>query len=89
MTPSFLIPPSIFLKLLLVLANYRNLVDNGWTDNLAVLEPSKGMLETFNKNFPQIKNQILGSSYKIPLEDNSIDAVIIAQVSIGLLIWIV
>lgn len=57
----------------------RNLVDNGWTDNLAVLEPSKGMLETFNKNFPQIKNQILGSSYKIPLEDNSIDAVIIAQ----------
>ena len=55
------------------------MVDNGWTDNLAVLEPSKGMLETFNKNFPQIKNQILGSSYKIPLQDNSIDAVIIAQ----------
>ncbi|RCK56383.1 putative methyltransferase-like C25B8.10 [Candida viswanathii] len=57
----------------------QNLVDNGWQDNLIVLEPSKGMMETFSKKFPQIKQQILGSSYDIPLGDNSVDAVIIAQ----------
>ncbi|EMG47752.1 hypothetical protein G210_1803 [Candida maltosa Xu316] len=57
----------------------QNLVDSGWKDTLTVLEPSSGMLETFNKKFPQIKNQILGSSYDISLDDDSVDAVIIAQ----------
>lgn len=57
----------------------QNLVDNGWKDNLIVVEPSKGMLLTFNEKFPQIRKQILASSYQIPLDDNSVDAVIIAQ----------
>ncbi|KAI5953572.1 hypothetical protein KGF54_002944 [Candida jiufengensis] len=57
----------------------KNLIDNGWISNLTVVEPSKGMLETFQKNFPQIENVINASSYKIPLEDNSVDAVLIAQ----------
>ena len=54
------------------------MVDNGWTDNLAVLEPSKGMLDTFNR----ISLKLKSNSWIIiqnPLQDNSIDAVIIAQ----------
>ncbi|KAI5966515.1 uncharacterized protein KGF55_000824 [Candida pseudojiufengensis] len=57
----------------------KNLIENGWTTNLTVIEPSSGMLTTFQKNFPQIKNVIQASSYEIPLQDNSVDAVIIAQ----------
>lgn len=56
----------------------RNLVDHGWSDQLIVVEPSEGMLETFDKNFPKIK-KFQGSSYDIPLPDSSVDSVIIAQ----------
>jgi len=58
----------------------RNLVASGWSskDNLKIVEPSSGMLESFAKNFPEADAKI-GSSYDIPLEDNSIDAVIVAQ----------
>mmetsp|Transcript_2914 Transcript_2914/g.2831 ORF Transcript_2914/g.2831 Transcript_2914/m.2831 type:complete len:322 (+) Transcript_2914:123-1088(+) len=56
----------------------RNLVNHGWSDNLIVVEPSKGMLETFDKNFPDIK-KFEGSSYNIPLPDSSVDSVIVAQ----------
>lgn len=56
----------------------RNLVDNGWTDKLTVVEPSEGMLKSFVKNFPQV-NALQGSSYNIPVADNSIDSVIVAQ----------
>ncbi|CAK9438409.1 uncharacterized protein LODBEIA_P26330 [Lodderomyces beijingensis] len=56
----------------------KNLVENGWSENLTVVEPSSGMLQTFRKNFPEIKT-IQASSYRTPLEDNSVDAVIIAQ----------
>jgi ubiquinone/menaquinone biosynthesis C-methylase UbiE len=42
------------------------------------VEPSAGMLETFRKKFPDI-TALQGDSYHIPVEDNSIDAVIIAQ----------
>lgn len=65
----------------------KNLVENGWDnsgdvkDNLIIVEPSAGMLESFKNNFPQIKseNTYQASSYHIPLEDNSVDSVIIAQ----------
>ena len=57
----------------------KNLIENGWTDNLSVVDPSKGMLETLRSNFPSIKNVIQGSSYNTPFDDDSIDAVIIAQ----------
>ena len=66
----------------------RNLVSNGWdnsnaknTNNLIIVEPSKGMLESFKKNFPQIKKENIhqAASYQLPLADNSADAVIIAQ----------
>lgn len=65
----------------------KNLVDNGWDntgdvpDNLIIVEPSAGMLESFRANFPHIKpeNTFQASSYSIPLEDNSVDAVVIAQ----------
>lgn len=56
----------------------KNLVANGWTDNLTIIEPSTGMLESFKRNFPNIK-AVQASSYAIPIEDNSVDAVIIAQ----------
>ncbi|KAK6454025.1 methyltransferase [Scheffersomyces xylosifermentans] len=66
----------------------KNIVDHGWDnsnpsnpDNLIVVEPSKGMLESFRKNFPQLntKNIHQATSYQLPLADNSADAVIIAQ----------
>ncbi|KAK6198825.1 methyltransferase [Scheffersomyces amazonensis] len=66
----------------------RNLVDNGFDnqneinpDNLIIVEPSQGMLTSFKKNFPQIqsKNVYQASSYKIPLDDNTADSIIIAQ----------
>ncbi|EGV65934.1 hypothetical protein PSN45_003261 [Yamadazyma tenuis] len=56
----------------------KNLVDHGWKDNLIIVEPSKGMLESFEKNFPGIKTH-LNSSYDIPAEDASVDSVIVAQ----------
>lgn len=56
----------------------RNLTDHGWKQNLIVVEPSEGMLQSFHKNFPEIKT-FNNSSYSIPLEDNTVDAVIIAQ----------
>lgn len=56
----------------------RNLVDSGWTDNLIIVEPSEGMLESFRQNFPMVQSY-LGSSYSIPLEDSSVDAILIAQ----------
>lgn len=55
-----------------------NLVEYGWKDKLTIVEPSEGMLQTFHKNFPEIKT-FHGSSYKIPVEDHSIDAVVVAQ----------
>lgn len=56
----------------------KNLVDNGWNENLVVVEPSVGMLKSFNENFPQIKSYE-GNSYSLPFDDSSIDSVIIAQ----------
>ncbi|CAG84433.2 DEHA2A03168p [Debaryomyces hansenii CBS767] len=56
----------------------RNLVDHGWSDQLIVVEPSEGMLKTFDKKFPEIR-KFQGSSYDIPLPDSSVDSVIIAQ----------
>lgn len=56
----------------------RNLTDHGWKDNLIVVEPSEGMLESFQKNFPDIQTYN-NSSYSIPLSDGIVDAVVIAQ----------
>ncbi|CUM65783.1 uncharacterized protein PRCAT00003431001 [Priceomyces carsonii] len=56
----------------------KNLVNNGWKGNLTVAEPSTGMLESFTKNFPEV-TAVNGSSYKLPLADNSVDVVIAAQ----------
>lgn len=56
----------------------ENLVNYGWKENLVVVEPSEGMLDSFKKNFPQVK-AFQGSSYQIPVESGSFDAVIIAQ----------
>lgn len=56
----------------------KNLVSNGWSENLIVVEPSIGMLESFQLNFPKVR-AIRGSSYNIPLPDSSVDSVIIAQ----------
>lgn len=55
----------------------RKLVESGF-DNIEVVEPSKGMLETFAKSFPGIKTH-LGSSYEIPLPDRSVDRIVVAQ----------
>lgn len=58
----------------------RNLVENGWeSDNLVIVEPSTGMLESFQKNFPQLKQVHNQSSYNLPVADNSVDTVIVAQ----------
>lgn len=61
----------------------QNLVDDGWgasgSDNLVIVEPSMGMLQTFKKNFPGVTHVYEGSSYKIPVEDNSVDVILIAQ----------
>lgn len=48
------------------------------TNHFVAVEPSQGMLTSFKKNFPDVESK-LGSSYDLPLEDNSVDAVIIAQ----------
>lgn len=56
----------------------RNLVNNGWKENLEVVEPSSGMLASFTKNFPDIKSYE-ASSYKLPIADGSVDSVIVAQ----------
>ncbi|KAI5967382.1 hypothetical protein KGF57_000410 [Candida theae] len=57
----------------------KNLIDNGWIDNLSVVDPSRGMLESFKSNFPTVQNVIQASSYDTPFDDDSIDAVIVAQ----------
>ncbi|CCE82482.1 Piso0_002209 [Millerozyma farinosa CBS 7064] len=56
----------------------ESLTKYGWSDTLTVVEPSEGMIETFQENFPHIEAK-QGSSYDIPVPDNSYDAVIIAQ----------
>lgn len=55
----------------------RKLTENGFKE-IEVVEPSKGMLESFTKLFPEIKTH-LGSSYDIPLSDKSVDCIIVAQ----------
>lgn len=55
----------------------RKLVERGYKD-IEVVEPSKGMLESFSKSFPEISVH-LGSSYEIPLPDKSVDSIIVAQ----------
>lgn len=42
------------------------------------IEPNEGMLKSFKLNFPNL-NSGLGSSYKLPFKDNSLDSIIIAQ----------
>lgn len=56
----------------------KNLVKNGWKENLIVIEPSEGMLKSFTVNLPGVK-ALPGSSYEIPLEANSVDSIIAAQ----------
>lgn len=56
----------------------KNLLDLGWSKNLIIVEPSEGMLKTFRQNFPEITAH-QGSSYRIPLPDNSVDSIVIAQ----------
>ncbi|KAL7664186.1 Methyltransferase type 11 domain-containing protein [[Candida] zeylanoides] len=59
----------------------KSLVARGWdgaNDNLIVVEPSSGMLESFRRNLPGVR-AYKSSSYQIPLADNSVDAVIVAQ----------
>ncbi len=64
----------------------QSLFKRGWgskktskgVPNLIAVEPSKGMLETFKQNFPQVDSR-QGSSYSIPIDDNSVDVIIIAQ----------
>ncbi|KAK9479032.1 S-adenosyl-L-methionine-dependent methyltransferase [Lipomyces japonicus] len=46
--------------------------------NLSAVEISDGMLESLRKNFPNIKSR-KGSSYYIPVQDSSVDAVLSAQ----------
>lgn len=60
----------------------HNLISHGWgLGSLKVMDPLEGMLASFKQNFPQIPEDdvILGNSYQIPLPDNSVDAVVIAQ----------
>lgn len=64
----------------------KRLVESGWGDsidksNLIIVEPSKGMLESLRSNFPTINpaNIHNSSSYEIPVADNSVDAIIVAQ----------
>lgn len=56
----------------------RHLVNYGWTKNLVIVEPSEGMLESFSNNFPNVDAR-KGSSYSIPLSDDSVDSIVIAQ----------
>jgi len=53
------------------------LIDRGFS-KIVVVEPSKGMLESFTHSFPNIEAH-LGSSYDIPLPDDSVDSIVIAQ----------
>lgn len=54
----------------------KSIINRGY--ELIAVEPSLGMLETFKSNFPNIPAKE-GSSYSLPVEDNSQDAVIAAQ----------
>jgi ubiquinone/menaquinone biosynthesis C-methylase UbiE len=56
----------------------RELMNHGYADELIIVDPSEGMLESFKKNFPALESRI-GSSYEIPLDDSSVDSVIVAQ----------
>ncbi|ODV97756.1 hypothetical protein PACTADRAFT_47614 [Pachysolen tannophilus NRRL Y-2460] len=60
-----------------------NLINCGWNNksNLVTVEPSIGMIESFKKRFPNLNPECIlnGSSYEIPLEDNSADIIIVAQ----------
>ncbi|SCU90092.1 LAMI_0E00584g1_1 [Lachancea mirantina] len=49
--------------------------------NVTAVDPSQGMLESFQKNIEVGRNVAVyqGSSYSIPLPDNSVDCVIVAQ----------
>lgn len=55
----------------------KELVKHG-VGPLIIVEPSKGMLESFQGNFPELDSRE-GSSYEIPLEDESVAAVVVAQ----------
>lgn len=60
----------------------RNLIKHGWGHgNLKVMDPSQGMLDLCRENFPELGTDdiVLGSSYQLPIPDNSVDAVIVAQ----------
>ena len=60
----------------------RNLIGHGWGHGtLKVMDPSKGMLALCRENFPELgaDDILLGDSYHLPVPDNSVDAVIIAQ----------
>ncbi|ODQ64955.1 S-adenosyl-L-methionine-dependent methyltransferase [Nadsonia fulvescens var. elongata DSM 6958] len=54
----------------------KNIINRGF--NLIAVEPSAGMRETFHANYPDIP-LLDGSSYNLPLETSSVDAIIIAQ----------
>lgn len=47
-------------------------------DNIKVVEPSLGMLDSFRASYPGVE-ATQGSSYEIPLPDASVDAIIVAQ----------
>lgn len=59
----------------------KSLVARGFNQNhrLVAIEPSDGMIETFRKNFPRGPRVVRASSYYLPLEDASVDAVLVAQ----------
>ncbi|KAG7660741.1 uncharacterized protein J8A68_005703 [[Candida] subhashii] len=62
----------------------HNLIKNGWgsndeNNNLIIVEPSSGMLDSFKSNFPDLKNVHQGDSYKLPVGDSTVDVIIIAQ----------
>lgn len=57
----------------------KQLLSNGVSrDQLIIVEPSEGMLQSFESNIPGLETH-LGSSYEIPLKDSSVDCVIVAQ----------
>lgn len=56
----------------------RRLLAQGFGENAVVVEPSEGMLTSFRSHFPELNSQ-LGSSYDIPLGENSVDSILIAQ----------
>lgn len=59
----------------------KSLVARGFNQNhrLLAIEPSDGMISTFRKNFPRGPRVLRASSYYMPVDDGSADAVLIAQ----------